>query len=493
MSKPPKKPVKRSLFLQAVNIGGVSFLQIVYLSVLARFLSPSDFGAAAVAYSITLSFTLFAQAGMGPAIIQYNNPNFKHHSTAFITNLVIGLLGALILFFSSPFLSGFFEAPELEDILPVIGITIPIAAVASTCISIAQRRMDFKYLLVCETAAAISGMTAGILLARSGFNVWALIYGAVVQNSTLLLLLALKVKIPLTKGWRMKNFRDLRSFAAGVTSVRFVDSLHSNGLNILLGALMPMRSLGIFERSLKFSVIPGKLVGDVLHKVFFPVLSRLKGDASLMRIQFLRVLSIVFILSIPLVVLLSWKSEFMVLLLLGNNWLMAIEPMSILFICIPFRIVYRFSDALLQSLGAPFAIAMANLVSFIFLLLAIYFSIDAGVIGVSWAFLYCAFVQFCLILFLALRKLSIGFKQLLPSFSSAILPSLLMLIPCLLSEQLPQTDALFPSAVQFALIPVFWLLLLIGMFRVFPKAMSPVLFDLMTQAALQIRRFLPAK
>lgn len=487
MSNPQKKPVKRSLLLQALNIGGVSFMQIVYLSILARFLTPSDFGIVAVAFSITMSFTLIAQAGMGPAIIQYKNPNFKHHSTAFITNLVIGGISCLLLFFSRSFLSSFFQAPELQDILPVIGITVPIAAMASTCISIAQRRMDFKYLLICESAAAISGMTVGILLARLGFNLWALIYGAVVQNSLLLLLLSLKVKIPLSKGWRMKNFTDLKSFAVGVTAVRFVDSLHANGLNILLGKLMPMKSLGIFERSQKFSVIPGKLAGDILHKVFFPVLSRYQGDVPLMRKQFLKVLSIVFILSFPLAILLSWKSEFMVLILLGKNWLLAIKPMSILFFCIPFRIVYRFSDALLQSLGIPSIIAKANLISFIILLPVVYMSVNGGIVSVSWAFLCCAIMQIGPILYVVFQKLTIRTKQFFYSFSKAIFPSILMFVFCFLSEQLPHSDSFILSFLNFAFIPTSWWLLLIILHRIFPKMISPELADIIAQINVKIR------
>ena len=156
------KSIKASIFWQGSNVAGIAIIQIVYYALLARILSPEDFGLIAIAQSFLNLATLFAQVGIGPALVQHRNPKNAHLSTAFWSHCGLGLLLYVLTFISASSIGSFFDSDALAAILPILTIGFLFSSASASSLSMIQRSMDFRFLFIAENISFLAGMSTGL-------------------------------------------------------------------------------------------------------------------------------------------------------------------------------------------------------------------------------------------------------------------------------------------------------------------------------------------
>jgi PST family polysaccharide transporter len=409
---------------------------------------------------------------MGPALVQHRKPEAIHISTSFFSNLAIGIVLYVVVIFSTESISSFFNSEDLIGILPVLCFAFVFSSVANSSVSLIQRDMNFKYLFIAENVSHLIGMAVGVVLAVLDFGVWSLVYGTLVYQFLQMVLVLFKTRIQLSPGWSKSIFMELFHFGAGLTLIRVNNYFTNSGVNLLLGKLLPMNVLGIFERSYRTMMIPGKMLGDVLDKVMFPAMSREQDNNDSLTAMYQRNLSFSLILTLPLGIWLSINSEAIVLLLLGNNWLEAVPVLQVLFMAVPFRVTMRLTDSVIRAKGLVYLSAWRKFLYTIFLFVALYFGSKFGLYGLSWTILIASALQYLNMSSLAVSKMKMPWSTQWKPFMEAVPMSLLFTLSAFAFNVLTPGDALYLRLIFASMGLVSGLFLVLLFYRFWPRVLG---------------------
>jgi len=207
-----KKKTVSSLVWSACQRFGTLFLAFVGNLILARFLTPNDYGLIGMlTVFISLSET-FIDSGLGSALIQKNNPTEEDYSTVFWTNITVSIFCYTILFFLAPWVAKFFGIELLEKILKIKGLVLIIQAFRIIQTTKFQKELNFKNLSIVYFVCSLISTITSIVLAFLGFGVWSLVAKTLVESSlkTIILVVIGKWKPLLCFGWQ--SFKNLFSY-----------------------------------------------------------------------------------------------------------------------------------------------------------------------------------------------------------------------------------------------------------------------------------------
>ncbi len=335
---------------------GVNYLfQLVVLTVLARLLGPSDFGIAATGVVVVKFCFVFAQLGMGPAVVQNSNLTTKHIRVGFTLAVVSGLLIAALLIALAPSLEAFFGVPSLGPVIVVLACVIPIQSFALVAEALLQREMHFRELAAWDMVASVLGFgVVGLACAFVGLGFWSLVAAnaAYVAGKSLLFVRACPhAKRPL---WSLPEVRDLLSFGGGFTLARIGNSLAGQGDKMVVARGLGADLVGLYERAYQLMLAPPTLVGQVLDKVLFPTMARMQHDRSKLAGAYERGIALVALAVLPISAVLALLAPELIAVIFGPEWSSMIVPLQIFAVGMLFRTSYKVCDSVARATGAVY-------------------------------------------------------------------------------------------------------------------------------------------
>lgn len=317
--------------------------------ILARLLSPSDYGLIGISISFITFFNLFLNLGLSSALVQKKEINEKHLSSSFFLNLIASFSIAFILFLTAHLIANFFDEIKLELIIKFLSLGLIIGGLTIVQEAILRKEMKFKILSKARLFSTIVSGLVGVYLAFSGFGVWSL----VVQH--LLNLFIRSVFYWVNSQWRPK----------GVFSLSALKELWSFGFNMFLSSLLFITSnqistlliaklfspfeLGLFSRAKNLNEFVYRYSSESISSVSFPQMSKIQDNRSKMITLGLKSEELIVFLSFGLLGLMYATSESLILTLLGKKWVDAIEIYKLL--CLS-GFVYPLSVATLSMIKA---------------------------------------------------------------------------------------------------------------------------------------------
>src|SRR5688572_9467833 len=210
-------------------------MQLGVLAVLGRVLTPADFGVLSAALVLVAFSSIVSHIGLGPALVQRPALEPRHVRTAFCTSLVLGGALGAALWFSAPLGGRFFQSAQVEPVLRVLSIVFPLQGLGAVAESLARRELRFRWLAQLDIKAYTAGHAlVGVPLALSGWGVWALVAGQVVEAAARALLL-LRTYRPV---WGLPERRavgELMSFGVGFTIAKVANFFAVRGDNLVVG------------------------------------------------------------------------------------------------------------------------------------------------------------------------------------------------------------------------------------------------------------------
>lgn len=329
MSSIASKSVKGIVWsaVEKFSLQGIQFLIGV---VLARLLSPSDFGLIGM-LSIFLSVSqTFIDCGFSNALIRQKETSEKDYSTAFSLNFLISLLAFGILFVFAPFVAEFYEMPELKDVMRWVSLTLVINALFTVHKVRLTRAVDFKTQSKASFASAIISGVLGISLAYKGFGVWSLVVQSICNSSLNLILLTVLLKWFPKPGFQKKSFKELFGFGSKILIASLIHSVYSNLYNIVIGKRYSASDLGYFTRADQLGKFPSMNVSGILSRVTLPILSQLQDEPQRLKTIYEKYLRLTCFVCFPLMLGLAALAEPVVVLLLGAKWQPSIVLLQIL-------------------------------------------------------------------------------------------------------------------------------------------------------------------
>lgn len=368
-------------------------VDIVSIVVLARLLSPGDFGLVAMVAAVVGLLGTFKDAGLSMATIQREGVSHEQVSTLFWVNVVASIALALLVAAIAPAVAWFYDEARLIGITVALGSSFIFAGLMAQHVALIRRQMRFRALAWVEVGSHGVGAIAGVTAALAGWGYWALVLRGL--TASLVLMLAIWAAVP----WRPDRPRfaagsgSLLRFGGYVSGFRAVNYLGRNLDNVLIGRFLGDATLGIYSKAYQLLMLPIRMVNGPITGVALPALSRLQSNPERLRSYYYKALGLIVTLSMPLVAWVASVADSFVLTLLGEQWVEAVDIFRIL--TIP-AFIGTFNVAtgwVFVSLGHVRRQMLSGIVNTLLGAVAIVIGLRWGIVGVAWALVVSALIR----------------------------------------------------------------------------------------------------
>lgn len=348
MSVSKQKLVKTGMW-QVLNTIVIVVSQIGANAVLARYVDATQFGLMAITNAIVNFATFFSEAGMGDALLQRKVVEPQHKNAALFFSVLLSVVLYAVFYFGSPLIAEFYKKPELTDILRVLCLSFIFLSLGSSSFNLMQKNFNFKQMFYADSLSLFASNIVGVVLAMRGYGVWSLVWSILFYNVARLVIVWIIEPIPIQIGAKLKHWKDLASYGAGLTLIRINNYVSGFGIMLEIGKLVSIAMLGAFERSYRYTNLPIRYIGDMLQRIMMPFMSKIQDEDEKLFVFFNRSASFSNSMLVPISIFGLVFCKPIVLILLGHNWDSAVIPMQILFLSLPFRITTKVSDALMRA------------------------------------------------------------------------------------------------------------------------------------------------
>jgi len=297
------------------------FSHFVVSIILARMLSPTQFGVMGMLMIVIEFGRLISDLGLGAAIIQRTIISTRHIRAAFTANWLFGFLLFVINWFLSPFISKAFNDPTIAKYLRVIGIIFLLNNFTVIPIALLRRELKNKILNICEIISYGLGYGfVSILLTYLGLGVWSLVFGTLAQYLILAILLIIIVKPPMTPLAPSKEYREILGFGMDVAGLNVTNYIASNAPGFFIARNMGSGFLGLYNRAFNLVSQPIGYIVSMLGSVMFPAFSKIQNNPNQIKRNYLRTLYLVNLISMPLLFAMIPASRLILTGLYGEPW-----------------------------------------------------------------------------------------------------------------------------------------------------------------------------
>jgi O-antigen/teichoic acid export membrane protein len=381
----------RATFWSAGSRSGQQLVQFAGTVVLARLLVPSDFGLVAMIAVFSGFAQLFVDFGLASAIVQRQELNDRHLSTAFWMNLVAGFTLTLVVAGASPGIAALYDEPDLVPLTLLVSLNFVLAAPIIVQNALLVRAMNFKRIAAIEIGAALCGAGAAVVGAALGMGAFALIVQILTTTLVRTIVLWLLTDWRPTATWDRQAMRELWGFGANLAGFQAVTYWSRSADNLLVGRFVGAAGLGIYNRAYSTMLLPVNQVTSVIGRVMFPALSRIQDDLPRVRRGYLRAVGLISLATFPLVIGLIVVAEPFVLTLYGSQWKEAVPILQILCVAMLVQTVAGTTGWLYQSQGRTDWMFRWGVASTVVTVVAFAIGIHWGIQGVAIAYVVRTF------------------------------------------------------------------------------------------------------
>ena len=309
---------------------GSTMLSFISTIVLARLLTPEDYGYIGMLAIFLAVSSSFIDGGFGSALIQKKRPTHHDYSTIFYWNLGLSLVLYLLLFFTAPFIARFYNLPLLCSILRVEGIVLILNALRIIQTNLLRKQLRFKKIAVVDLSVAFVSLIATIFLAWKGLGVWAL----VVQQ---LLVSFLTTSIYwLTGHWMpllefsKKSFRELFKFGGFILLSNLINTFCNNIQGLLIGKFYNPATMGYYSKAKSTEELSSTFISNVIDQVSYPVLAEAQNDKAYMIRMLKKFIGVLAYVTFPIMLLLIILAKPIFVLLYSERWLPSVPYFQVL-------------------------------------------------------------------------------------------------------------------------------------------------------------------
>ena len=335
-------------FIEKVLMRGASFIIGI---ILARLLSPSDFGLIGMLAIFVAISNVFIEGGLAKALIQRKDCQDIDFSTAFVANVGMSLVIYVVLFLTAPLIADFYDEPILTDITRILSLNFVLGSFNIVQRAKLMANVDFKSLAQINVISTIVSGIVGIAMAYYGWGVWSLVGQTLCSTIVLLLLFPFYSKWRPSIKFSPNSFRQLFGFGSKLMATGVYSVILNNISTICIGRFYKSNQLGFYTRASQFSEIISSTMFDVLGNVTFPVLSHLQDDREKLVSVYRKSLFITSMLIFPLMILCALLSRPMVIILLTEKWLPCVVLMQWLFLARMFTPLSAINMNILNAIG----------------------------------------------------------------------------------------------------------------------------------------------
>ncbi len=413
-------------------IGG-SFLQkIISFSttiVLARILSPGEFGLFALAFVVIDGFSLFKSMGFDAALVQRQGEIRKAANTAFFIIPSLGAVLYILLVFMLPLFESFFQTKELIEVLKFLGLIFIINSFGRVPIALLEKQIKFKKIALIEIIGQVVFSLVAITIAVIKASIWALVFGYLSMTMVKLVMLWIVID------WRPKlefdkNLaKDMFHYGKYVFLTCLIVFLQRNFDRIIIGKILGIVELGMYSIAYNLANLPNEYLGNKMSRILFAAYSKVQNDLVVLKNAFLKVIRIISSITIPFGVGIIMLGGDFLILAFGENWIGAIPILEVLVwsgVFNTFIVCNRSVFLALKKSKLGFLIISLQVIIYIFLVWPVANSF--GSIGVSWVVTITAFLIMIISFLVVARLIKLRMKDLVSALMPSIFSGVIMFV-----------------------------------------------------------------
>lgn len=288
--------------------------------VLARLLSPSDYGIIAMLNVFIQIAGEFISCGFENALIRKQDCTLKDFNTAFLFNVAVGVLAYIILFILAPFVADFYDMEILCSVLRICSISLLLGAFTRVPYSILTKNLEAKKQAAITSCASFISAFVGIGAAYAGCGVWSLVYQQLVSSFVMLIMFYTKTKWIPKFEYSGDSMKYLWNFGSKMLLTGIISSIYRNIYSIVIGKHYDSASLGFFNRGQQTAVLFPNIIESVLLKSSLPILSQLQEDNDRLIKVYREMIKLTCFITFPLVCLIGVLAEPFVDFILTDKW-----------------------------------------------------------------------------------------------------------------------------------------------------------------------------
>ena len=315
-----KQKTQKGLLWSFVERFATQGVQFLFGIILARLLSPEDYGTIAMPLVFLAIAQCFIDSGFSTALIRKPDLTEEDLSTAFYFNIGVGVICYFALFLSSPLIADFYNTPILSDLLKVTALATLFNPLCAVQQAILTRKIDFKTQAIVSLSGAIVSGSVGLVMAYSGYGIWSLVFqqvgGYIIRTILLWILGRWKPK----RKWSWESFHYLWGFGSKMLGSALLETTYNNIYPLVIGKCFSAIDLGNYTRAQQFSSLPSSNVTGVLQRVTFPVLSTIQNEDERLAKNYCKILKMSAFLIFPMMLMLSAIADPLIRVLLTDKW-----------------------------------------------------------------------------------------------------------------------------------------------------------------------------
>jgi O-antigen/teichoic acid export membrane protein len=396
----------------SLGAGVQGLVTVAVLAVLARLLTPADFGSVSAGMLVINLSTLLSQGFVGPALVQHPRLRAEHVETGFsLSMLGAGVLFAL-LWVLAPAIAGVLHVPALVGVVRVLAWILPIQGLSAVADALLRRDLEFRAVAAIRMISFTFGYgVVGITVAALGGGLWALV--AANGSQTVVNTVLLVRRRP--EGMRFRMHRaelgEILAFTGGFSLGRIGNYAAVNGDYLVVVRWLGVAALGLYERAYQLMAAPATLVGQVLDDVLFPAIAQIQSEHQRVALAYRRCVAGVALLTLPLSAFVIVLAPEIVRVLLGERWSAVTAPLRVLVLGTLFRTSYKISDSLTRALGAVYRRAWRQWSYAALVIGGGVIGQRWGITGVAWVVLFALLANFLLTAHLGTRLVALSWPE----------------------------------------------------------------------------------
>lgn len=435
-----KQKTVEGMAWNTINMVSNKLLTFLIGVILARLLTPSDYGMVAMIGVFTSVLGLFTDGGLTTALVRKENRTEEDMATVFYYNLVACYVIYIILFFAAPFIADFYKMPILKDITRITTLGLLIGPFGGIQNMLLTTRIDFKTpALIGVCATIIAGVTA-VFLAYKGYGVWALVVQSLVGG---LIGVVARVYIvrwfPKTR-FSKKSFRELFGFSSKMLASNCLETIYQNITPLIVGKYYSSAQLGTYERARGWAALPSSTFTSVLQGVTFPVLSKLQGEDERLAVNYRKLLRLSSFICFPLMIGLAAVARPLTLFVLTDKWESTILLLQIICFSMMWYPVHAVNLNLLMVKGRSDLFFRLEIIKKMYGLTLLCCTLPFGLVAFCCGGVMSSVLSLFVNTYYTGKLINVGFIKQMKDLLPILLNSLIMGGLCVLVQQLFGTD-----------------------------------------------------
>jgi O-antigen/teichoic acid export membrane protein len=404
-------------------------LGIVKLLILARLLSPLDFGILGLAILSINVLNVFSETGIESALIQKEKISKSDLDTAWTITVIRGLILFSLLFAGSGWFATYFENNSLESVLKVMAAVFLFQGFNNIGLIFFKKELEFQKTVLLDLTADAAGAVAAILLAFYLKNVWALVAGTIFWAMVKCIGSYKLQSYRPTLRWEWHTAGNLLTFGKHVFWISIMAFVITNVDDALVGKVLGLTMLGFYTVAFNISSIPVSSFSGVLSQVFFPAYATIQGDSERIQQAFRRAFDAAAIILLPLTSIMLVLAPSFTILFLGQKWSPIIQPLQVLCLFALFRGISSLCYPLHLGLNRPDIQSKIKTLDLLVFAILIYpLTVKWGILGTSCAMAIVYLLNMIMNIVSTMRLISIRWQSLATSASTPIFISFIVIL-----------------------------------------------------------------